>query len=104
MSSHAIDTVLKEQRTFEPPEAFRSRAHIKSRAEYERLYEEAKTDPEGFWAKIARELHWFKPWDRVLEWDLPFSRWFIGGQLNLSYNCLDRHTATWRKNKAALLW
>jgi acetyl-CoA synthetase len=104
MSSNAIDSVLNEQRVFEPPDDFRAGAQIKSRADYERLYQEAKEDPEGFWAKIARELHWFKPWDRVLEWKLPFAKWFIGGELNISYNCLDRHVATWRKNKAAILW
>jgi len=104
MGTHDIDTVLKEKRVFEPSDEFRSRAHIRSLAEYERLYKEAELDPEGFWAGIARELHWFKPWDRVLEWKLPFAQWFIGGQLNLSYNCLDRHVASWRKNKAALLW
>ena len=104
MGTHAIDTVLKEQRIFEPSEDFRSKAHIKSLAEYERLYQQAEQDPEGFWAGIARELHWFKPWDRVLDWNLPFAKWFVGGQLNLSYNCLDRHVATWRKNKVALMW
>src|SRR5665213_3591353 len=104
MSSNAIDSVLNEQRVFEPSAEFRAGAQIKSRAEYERLYKEAKDDPEGFWAKIARELHWFKPWDRVLEWNLPFAKWFLGGELNISYNCLDRHVATWRKNKAAILW
>jgi acetyl-CoA synthetase len=104
MSSNAIDSVLNEQRVFEPPDEFRAGSQIKSRAEYERLYKEAKEDPQGFWAQIARELHWFKPWDRVLEWNLPFAKWFIGGELNISYNCLDRHVATWRKNKAAILW
>jgi len=105
MSSHAdIDSVLTEQRVFEPSEDFQSKAHIKSKAEYERLYKEAAEHPAEFWAKIARELHWFKPWERVLEWNLPFAQWFIGGELNLSYNCLDRHVATWRKNKAAILW
>ncbi len=104
MSTNAIDSVLKEQRVFEPPDEFRAGAQIKSRAEYERLYKEAKDDPEGFWAKIASELHWFKPWDRVLEWKLPFAKWFLGGELNISDNCLDRHVATWRKNKAAILW
>ena len=94
MSSSAIDSVLNEQRVFEPSEEFRSRAHIKSLAEYERLFKEAEEQPEEFWANIARELHWFKPWDRVLEWDLPFAKWFVGGQINLSYNCLDRHAAT----------
>ena len=105
MSSHAdIDSVLTEQRVFEPSEDFQSKAHIKSKAEYERLYKEAAEHPAEFWAKIARDLHWFKPWERVLEWNLPFAQWFIGGELNLSYNCLDRHVATWRKNKAAILW
>lgn len=104
MSSNDIDSVLKEQRVFEPSDEFRAGSQIKSRAEYELLYKEAKEDPEGFWAKIARELHWFKPWDRVLEWKLPFAKWFLGGELNISYNCLDRHVATWRKNKAALQW
>jgi acetyl-CoA synthetase len=104
MSSNAIDSVLNEQRVFPPSEQFRAGAQIKSRAEYDRLYQEAKDDPEAFWAKIAQELHWFKPWDRVLEWKLPFAKWFLGGELNVSYNCLDRHVATWRKNKAAIIW
>jgi len=104
MSSNAIDSVLNEQRVFEPSDPFRAASQIKSRAEYERLYKEAKDDPEGFWAKIAQELHWFKPWDRVLEWKLPFAKWFLGGELNISYNCLDRHVASWRKNKAAIQW
>ena len=108
MESHVIERhrfrFSTEQRIFEPSDEFRAGAQIKSRAEYERLYKEAKDDPEGFWAKIARELHWFKPWDRVLEWKLPFAKWFLGGELNISYNCLDRHVATWRKNKAAILW
>jgi acetyl-CoA synthetase len=104
MSSNAIDSVLKEQRVFEPSGEFRAGAQIQSREQYDRLYKEAKDDPEGFWAKIAQELHWFKPWDRVLEWKLPFAKWFLGGELNISYNCLDRHVATWRKNKAAIQW
>ena len=103
-SPSAIDSILNEKRIFEPSSEFRSQAHIKSLAEYERLYREAQDDPEKFWGKIAGELHWFKPWDRVLEWNLPFAQWFLGGQLNLSYNCLDRHASTWRKNKAAILW
>ena len=105
MGTHAhIDTVLKEDRRFEPSEEFRTHSHIRSLAEYERLYREAEADPEVFWANIARELHWFKPWDRVLDWKLPFSQWFVGGQLNLSYNCLDRHVTGPRRNKAAILW
>src|SRR5260370_11334956 len=103
-SQSDITTVLKEQRVFEPSEEFRSKAHVRSLADYERLYKEAEEHPEEFWSKIASELHWFKTWDRVLEWSLPFAQWFVGGQLNISYNCLDRHAATWRKNKAAIVW
>jgi acetyl-CoA synthetase len=105
MGSHAgIDTILKEARIFEPSDEFRSKAHVKSLAEYQKLYKDAEENPEKFWAEIAKELDWFKPWDEVLEWNLPFAKWFVGGQLNLSYNCLDRHAAGWRKNKAAILW
>jgi acetyl-CoA synthetase len=103
-SEAAIDSILQEQRRFEPSEEFRSKAHIKSVADYERLYRQAEENPEQFWGEIARELHWFKPWERVLEWELPFAKWFVGGQLNLSYNCLDRHVSGWRKNKAAIMW
>src|SRR6266853_3740884 len=102
--SSDIQSTLKEQRVFEPPSEFSSRAHIKSMADYERLYEEADRDPETFWANIARELDWFEPWNKVLEWDVPWAKWFVGGKINLSYNCLDRHLHTWRKNKAALIW
>src|SRR5260370_16272391 len=72
--------------------------------DYERLYKEAETNPESFWGEIASQLHWFKPWDRVLDWDCPWSKWFSGGELNLSYNCLDRHVASHRRNKAAIIW
>ena len=103
-SPASIDSVLQESRSFAPPAEFSQKAHIKSLADYERLYAEAERDPEAFWGKIARELHWFKPWDKVLEWKAPWAKWFAGGQLNLSYNCLDRHVQTWRKNKAAIIW
>src|SRR5437588_6167111 len=99
-----IHSSLHEQRVFAPSDEFQARAYIRSLEEYERLYREAAQDPETFWAGIAHELHWFKPWDRVLEWNLPFAKWFVGGKLNLSYNCLDRHVTTWRKNKAAIVW
>jgi acetyl-CoA synthetase len=99
-----IDSVLQEQRRFEPPEHFRKQAHIKSLEDYERIYRESVEHPEQFWAGIAEELHWFKKWDKVLEWNNPWAKWFVGGQINLSYNCLDRHVQTWRKNKAALIW
>jgi acetyl-CoA synthetase len=105
MSQQAgIDSILTESRVFECPQDFRSKARIQSMEEYERLYREALTDPEGFWGRIAGELDWFKPWEKTLEWDCPWAKWFSGGQINLSYNCLDRHVATWRRNKAALIW
>jgi acetyl-CoA synthetase len=99
-----IESILHEQRVFEPPAAFAARARVKSMAEYEALYERAKNDPEGFWADIARELVWFRPWTHVLEWSLPDARWFTGAQTNLAYNCLDRHLDTPRRDKAALIW
>ena len=74
-------------------------------AELETLRAEASADPEGFWARFAEsELHWFKKWDTVFKWEAPHAEWFVGGQINISYNCLDRHLPTWRRNKAALIW
>ncbi|HTG16530.1 MAG TPA: AMP-binding protein, partial [Blastocatellia bacterium] len=104
MSSSNIDSVLKETRVFEPSPEFSRQAHIKSLEDYERIYAEAEANPEKFWARIASELHWFRKWDKVLEWELPWAKWFVGGQTNISYNCLDRHVATWRRNKAAIIW
>ena len=99
-----IDSILQETRSFPPPKEFSEQAHIKSLADYERLYAEAERDPEAFWGKIAEELHWLRKWDKVLEWEAPWAKWFVGGQINLSYNCLDRHAQTWRRNKAAIVW
>ena len=99
-----IDSILDEQRSFPPPPEFSQKAQIKSLAEYEALYKESIEQPEKFWARAAEELHWFKKWDKVLEWNVPWAKWFVGGQINLSYNCLDRHVQTARKNKAALIW
>jgi acetyl-CoA synthetase len=103
-TSTDIQSTLNEQRVFDPPSEFSSKAHIKSMAEYERLYEEADHDPEAFWGNIARELDWFESWTKVLEWNVPWAKWFVGGKLNLSHNCLDRHAGTWRRNKAAIVW
>jgi acetyl-CoA synthetase len=100
----AIESILHESRMFPPPEEFSKDAHVKSFDEYERLYAEAAADPEAFWAKQAEDIHWFKKWDSVLEWNEPFAKWFVGGKLNISYNCLDRHLDGWRKNKAAIIW
>ncbi len=103
--SEKIKSVLHENRVFMPPKEFSSKAHIKSFEEYEQLYSEATKDPEKFWASIAEEnLHWFRKWDKVLEWNEPHAKWFIGGKINASYNCLDRHVQTWRRNKAAIIW
>jgi acetyl-CoA synthetase len=102
--SSDIQSTLKEQRVFDPPPEFAAKAHIGSLADYERLCAEADRDPDAFWGKIAGELEWFEPWKKVLEWDAPWAKWFVGGKINLSHNCLDRHVATWRKNKAALIW
>jgi acetyl-CoA synthetase len=99
-----IDSLLKEDRVFGPDASFSGAAHIKSREEYDRIYKRSVEDLEGFWAEIAGDLHWFKPWDKVLEWEEPFARWFTGGQINISYNCLDRHLTSWRRNKAAIIW
>jgi len=99
-----IESVLQEERVFPPPERFSQQAHIKSMAELEKLRAEANADPEAFWARMAEELHWFKTWDTVLKWDPPHAEWFGGGKINISYNCLDRHLYTWRRNKAALIW
>jgi acetyl-CoA synthetase len=103
-TSTNIDSILREDRVFECSDEFRSQARIASMEEYERLYQRAAEDPEGFWGDIARELHWFKPWSKVLDWNCPWAKWFSGGELNLSYNCLDRHVAGPRRNKAAIIW
>ncbi len=100
-----IDTVLKENRIFPPPAEFSSRAQVPGAEALQKLREEADRDPEAFWARLAaEELHWFRRWDKVLEWDAPFAKWFVGGTTNAAYNCIDRHLTTWRRNKAALVW
>jgi acetyl-CoA synthetase len=100
-----VQTVMQEDRLFPPSQEFAAKAHIGSLAAYEKLYDEAKADPPAFWAKLAREeLHWFKPFDKTLEWNEPFAKWFVGGQTNASYNCLDAHLNTPLRDKTALLW
>src|SRR5438270_11984970 len=100
VETKAIEALLEESRVFPPPAEFRARAWVNS----EEVYERAKRDPEGFWAERAEELHWFRKWDKVLEWEAPFAKWFLGGQLNAAYNCLDRHLGTPRQNKVAFYW
>jgi acetyl-CoA synthetase len=99
-----IESVLSESRLFPPPEEFAAAAHIRSMEEYERLREEASASPDAFWARMAEEVEWFQRWDRVLDWEYPQARWYVGGKLNISHNCLDRHLNTWRRNKAAIIW
>jgi acetyl-CoA synthetase len=100
-----ITSVLHEHRVFPPPEAFSAQARVSSMAEYRRLYEESIRSPEEFWARQAHvELVWDKPWSEVLHWREPFAQWFVGGELNVSVNCLDRHLGTSTANKAALIW
>ncbi|MEG5061247.1 acetate--CoA ligase [Microcoleus sp. A2-C5] len=105
MSQDTIESILHEKRLFPPTAEFSEKAHVKSLEEYRALYEKAKADPQAFWAELAtQELHWFQKWDTVLDWQPPVAKWFVNGKINISYNCLDRHLTTWRKNKAALIW
>jgi acetyl-CoA synthetase len=105
MTQPTIESILQENRSFPPSAEFASQAAVKSLDAYKQLYETAKADPTGFWADQAtKELHWFKPWDTVLDWsNPPFAKWFDGGKINLAYNCLDRHLAT-RGDKPAIVW
>jgi len=96
----ALEALLNEDRVFSPPGEFTAQANIQD----ESLYEMARTDREGFWARMAHRLDWFQKWDKVLEWTPPFAKWFTNGKLNVSYNCIDRHLKTWKKTKVALIW
>ena len=100
-----ITSMLQEERLFPPSKAYSARSHIKSLAEYRKRYNASIKDPEKFWGKQAKqELIWTKPWKKVLQWKEPFAKWFVGGRLNVSENCLDRHLNTPIANKAALIW
>lgn len=104
-SQSTIESILKEKRLFPPSAEFALQAHITSLSQYQALYEKAQANPEIFWEELATdELHWFQKWDKVLDWQPPSAKWFVNGKINISYNCLDRHLTTWRKNKAALIW
>ncbi len=95
-----IDVLLTENRTFPPPEAFRDAAVANDPA----IYDRAAADPEAFWAEQAQRLEWMHPWDQVMEWEPPHARWFLGGKLNASVNCIDRHLHDATRNKAALIF
>ncbi len=101
-----ITSMSVENRKFPPSKEFTSKAYIKSMAEYKKMYKKSIDDMEGFWADQAKQIDWFKKWDKVLVNDFKNAHheWFVGGKLNVSYNCLDRHLNTWRKNKAAIMF
>src|SRR5437879_8263012 len=99
-----IESHLIEKRVFKPSKDFAKRAQIKSSDKCRRMYRESISRPDKFWGREAKELTWQKQWKKVVEWKVPFAKWFVGGKLNLSENCLDRHLASPRRNKAAILW
>jgi acetyl-CoA synthetase len=99
-----IESHLIEKRVFKPSREFAKNARIKSLAQYRKMYRESIRSPDRFWAREAKELIWHRSWKKVLDWKAPFAKWFVGGQLNLSENCLDRHLAGPRRNKAAIIW
>jgi acetyl-CoA synthetase len=98
--------MVEEKLVYEPSDAVKMKATIRRMEDYKELYQRSLNDPEKFWGELAEQLDWSKKWDKVLEWDFnkPEVKWFVGGKLNASYNCLDRHLNTWRSNKVALIW
>src|SRR5207248_5673813 len=99
-----IESHLVEKRIFKSPGNFAKSARIKSLAQYQRMYRESIRQPAKFWAREASELLWRARWKKVFEWKAPFAKWFVGGKLNISENCLDRHLTGPRRNKAAIIW
>jgi acetyl-CoA synthetase len=99
-SEKSLDALLDERRTFPPSEEFKQRANWND----SEIYDRAAGNPEAFWAEQAKNLDWFTPWQRVLEWNAPWAKWFVGGKLNVTYNCVDRHAHSARRNKAAIIW
>ncbi len=103
--SNAIESVLHENRSFPPPEEFSANALISSEEQYLQMWTRAKDEPAAFWGDLAQsELDWFHPFDEAMQGEMPETKWFTGGKINASYQCLDRHLKTWRKNKAAIIW
>ncbi len=96
----SLSALLDEHREFPPSEEFRRQANANDPA----IYQRAKNDPQAFWATEAKRLDWFTPWQQILEWKAPWVKWFVGGKLNVAYNCVDRHAASARRNKAAIIW
>jgi len=95
-----ITALLQEDRKFQPPPEFTAQSNVGDAS----IYDRARNDLEGFWAEQAANFEWFEKWDTVLEWDCPWAKWFVGGKINASVNCVDRHAKSWRRNKAALIW
>ena len=106
MGKKKVASMADEKRIFEPSDRIKMSAYIRSLEEYQKFYQRSISDPEGFWGELAEQIDWYKKWDKVLEWDFkkPEIKWFAGGRLNASYNCLDRHLNSWRSNKVALIW
>ncbi|HIQ49394.1 MAG TPA: acetate--CoA ligase [Aquifex aeolicus] len=101
MTNEKSEVLLKIQEKYHPPREIVEKSWIK---DYEKVYEESIKDREGFWAKVAEELHWFKKWDKVLEWSFPYAKWFVGAKTNITYNCLDRHVKNGKRNKVAYIY
>ena len=99
--AETIETLQKTSRVIPPSDSIKADTYIQ---DYEQAYKQSIKDPEKFWEGIAKELDWFSPWNTVLEWNYPWAKWFLGATCNISYNCLDRHTKSWRKNKVAVIW
>lgn len=99
-----IASNLKENRSFDPPHSFSEKAHWGNTKAFQRDQALADANPEGFWEAAAEEIHWFRRWTRVLDWNPPYARWFVGAQTNAAYNCLDRHLKAGHGDKTALIW
>src|SRR5580698_10407508 len=104
MADQNIESSMHETRLFPPDPALAAKAWIKSRQQYDQMYRRSIEQPEEFWGEVAAELHWFKKWDKVLDWKLPDAKWFVGGKTNVAFNCLDRQIAAGRGNKNAIVW
>lgn len=106
MEEKKIVSMSEDKQIYEPSDAVKLKAYIKNMEEYQKLYQRSTNELEKFWGECADQLDWYKKWDKVLEWDFtkPEVKWFLGGKLNVSYNCLDRHLNSWRSNKVALIW
>ncbi len=101
MADDAIETLMQAGQVIQPTPETKAAAYIQ---DYEAEYSRSVADPEAFWDRIGKELEWFSPWKKVLQWDYPWAKWFVGATCNIAYNCLDRHVKTWRRNKVAVIW